>query len=171
MKKLNVLFYKPRTFKGKIIEFFTGAKYSHVGIQLDEYHIFDIIGFSDVKISHNNVNEEYYDRVSITLSDDQYELFHKKINSFKNFEYDYLRALGVKNSDDKYTCYELVQHILYDIGYLSKIKWVVLPEELYNVLIRIEGSRIAKELKKNTNKCKNLFRDVKKEFYEEVNNE
>ena len=131
---MDILFYKPNTLVGKLIHLFTGAKYSHVGIQLDDYHILDTNGGKNSQIRHIQTSESDFDVVTIDLSFDQKTLLYKSINKYLNYEYDYLKAVGLNGNVDKYTCYELVNVILYDIGYLDNIYDIFLPEELIEIL-------------------------------------
>lgn len=137
---MKLLFYKPKTLMGRLIKFFSPllfnkeAKYSHVGIMLDRLHVLDINGGKSSQIRHINVNEEDYDVVNIDLSYDQQTKFCKTIGRYLNLEYDYFKAINLHDNYNKYTCYELVNVILYDIGYLDKIYDIKLPEELIEIL-------------------------------------
>ena len=131
---MDILFYKPNTLVGKLIHLFTGAKYSHVGIRLDKYHVLDINGGRNSIIRHIRANESNFRVVSIDMSFDQKTALYNSIERYLDYEYDYLKAVGLNGSVDKYTCYELVNVILYDIGYLDEIYDIFLPEELIEIL-------------------------------------
>ena len=131
---MDILFYKPKTLVGKFIRLFTGAKYSHVGIRLDKYHVLDINSGRDSQIRHISANESDFDAITINISLDQKTALYKSINKYLGYEYDYLKAVGLYGDIDKYTCYELVNVILYDIGYLDEIYDIFLPEELIEIL-------------------------------------
>lgn len=139
---MKLILYKPKTVMGKFIKFLSpfilgkSAKYSHVGIVLDNYHILDINAGQNSKIRHVHNNRFNFSVITINLSYNQKTLFYKSISKYLDLEYDYLKAIDVFNNDKKYTCYELVNLILYDIEYLDKMYDIKLPEELVEVLMK-----------------------------------
>ena len=137
---MDILFYKPRTLIGKLIYLFTKAKYSHVGIRLDNYHILDINSGRSSEIRHIQASESDFDVVRINVSHDQKNALYSSIERYLGYEYDYLKAVGLTGDIDKYTCYELVNVILYDIGYLDEIYDIFLPEELIEILEVKDGN-------------------------------
>jgi len=141
---MKLLFYYPKTLVGKLIKLFSPivlgkkVKYSHVGIKLDDYHVLDINGGKSSQIRHISANESDFDVVEIDLSYDQQTELYKSITNYLGLDYDYLKAIDVYNNDKKYTCYELVNLILYDTGYLDRMYNIDLPEDLIEIIKEVE---------------------------------
>jgi uncharacterized protein YycO len=151
MKPFDLLFYKGNSIVSKVIKYFTGSTYSHVGLVLDGLHIVEIDWKFPLKIRHLKYNSRNYDIYRIdNLNEKQKEKMLEFVNFKLNTEYDHWEnirfllwkffKIKTKDDIDKFNCIEFIVDCFKYAGISLSDKDIVSFDDLINsgMLIKIE---------------------------------
>lgn len=148
MKAGDIVFVKGESLISKIVNYFDG-EYSHVAIALSETHILEAKYFRDVVI--RSMKYKDYKVVDLRLSDEQREVIvHKGINLVgRKYGYGQIikemlqklfkfKDTNKLNNPNQMICSELVAHLLFQAGWISKKEIIKVsnytPNELHRYL-------------------------------------
>jgi hypothetical protein len=147
MKPGDIVFVNGRTPISWLIRVIDGGPYSHVAVAVSDTHIIEAKYLTKVRISY--MDYEDIEIIDLGLNDKQRDqIVHSSIRLVGRW-YDYLQIVwyffdklfkldskGIWNSKNNLICSELVDYLLYEIGYISNDIFLgdVTPSELYNFL-------------------------------------
>ena len=147
MRAGDIVFINGGSPVSKIVRMIDGGPFSHVAVAVSGTHIIEAQYFTKVKISEMKYKD--FEVVDLGLTDEQRdEIVHLAIEMIGRW-YDYLQILWyflshffkmdakkIWNSKNNLICSELVDYLLFQVGYLENDIFLgnVTPKELYYFL-------------------------------------
>lgn len=149
MRTGDIVFVNGKTPTSWLVRKIDGGPFSHVAVAVSNTHILEAQYFTKVRISEMKYTD--YEVIDLGLSDEQRDkIVHLGIELVGRW-YDYpqilwyflnhfikLDAKKIWNSKNNLICSELVDYLLFQVGYLDEDVFLgnVTPKELYDFLKR-----------------------------------
>ncbi|MCY9737461.1 hypothetical protein M5X17_27550 [Paenibacillus alvei] len=149
----DILFVRGHSLMSRIVKL-TDGEYSHCAVAMnDDGHILEAQSFTKSRIVPIYFND--YDVVHLSLTEEQRHMVVDMGIRLTGIPYDYSQAIGYliekifkfnKNhfldSPDKLICSELVDLLLYLVGYIEEYIGDKTPNQLHKYLVTKEGGNV-----------------------------
>jgi len=153
MKAGDIVFINGNTPTSWIVRKIDGGPYSHVAVAVSDTHILEAQYFTKARIAPMKYKD--FEVFDLGLTDQQRDIIvHLGIELVGRW-YDYLQIIWyflnsifkldpkkIWNSKNNLICSELVEELLFQVGFLEKEEYLgnITPKELYDFLLKFENS-------------------------------